>query len=295
MAHANHKHRILKLLISFCLFTADYVRRLGLSLVGKKDSATCVILYYHSITDADQAVFAHQMDTVRALSTPIPVDEITGLLPGKRYVGITFDDGFENNIDNVVPELHKRRIPATFFLTVGFLGQHASWWPEDAPERRQRIASAERWLQVPADLVSIGSHSVTHPHFPLLTEEEAKRELHDSRSALETCFRRKITTFSFPYGEFTPNQALWSQEAGYERSFTTIPQIAFRTTDEYLTGRVATDPSDWDVEFRLKLMGAYRWLPVAMYWKHRIRTLISPICTDSGSAAVRGGRVPIDR
>ena len=32
---------------------------------------------------------------------------------------------------------------------------------------------------------------------------------------------------------------------------------------EFVVGRVATDPGDWPIEFRLKLMGAYRWIAFA--------------------------------
>ncbi len=35
-------------------------------------------------------------------------------------------------------------------------------------------------------------------------------------------------------------------------------------------GRVRVDPTDWPLEFHLKLMGAYRWLPMAIALKRRL-------------------------
>jgi len=40
-------------------------------------------------------------------------------------------------------------------------------------------------------------------------------------------------------------------------------------------GRVRVDPTDSPIEFRLKLLGAYRWLPLAFSWKRRL--LVNPL------------------
>ena len=50
------------------------------------------------------------------------------------------------------------------------------------------------------------------------------------------------------------------REAGYERVFTIAPSLGLREPDEFETGRVAVDPTDWPIEFRLKLG---RSVPVA--------------------------------
>jgi hypothetical protein len=63
------------------------------------------------------------------------------------------------------------------------------------------------------------------------------------------------------------------REAGYERIFTTLPVFAFAEPGEFVVGRVRVDPTDWPLEFRLKLAGAYRWLPAAFAFK---RLIVSP-------------------
>lgn len=265
--------RIVKLLISLGCFAGDCLRVLLLRLLGRKPRASCVVLYYHSVSEAQRNAFARQMDIVAQLTTPISIDRPPQLVPGKRYCGVTFDDGFEDTIDNAVPELQKRSIPATVFVTVGFLGQSAEWWPLSTSERQRRIAPAERWRQLPADLISVGSHTVTHPYLAGLSETEAKRELCDSRVMLQDVIQRKISTFSFPYGDFNDNLVTWCRDAGYQRVFTTRPGNAFQNANEFVTGRVTVEPTDWEAEFRLKLLGAYRWLAFAISWKRKILSL----------------------
>lgn len=210
------------------------------------------------------------MDVVARSTVPISVERVPELLAGKRYSAVTFDDGFENVITNAIPELKKRGIPATVFLTADYLGQAAGWWPEPEPERQQKLAPPEKWRQLPAELIGIGSHTLTHPYLTSLKELDARRELCESRVMLRNLLNRKIDTFSFPYGDFNAELVSWCRDAGYERIFTTLPGNAFRKANEFVSGRVNVDPTDSALEFRLKLLGAYRWLPYAISWKRKI-------------------------
>lgn len=261
--------RIVKLLISLICFVSDCAWRSALRVLGRKPKATCVILYYHSVAGLQQRAFAHQMDIASRLTIPISVERVPQLLPGNRYSSITFDDGFEDTIDNAMPELLKRGIPATVFVTAAYLGRSAEWWPASLRERQQRIAPAIRWLQLSTDLISIGSHSLTHPHLSSLSETDAKYELSESRVILQKLLKREIRTFSFPYGDFNGDLVNWCREAGYHRIFTSLPGNAFRNANEFISGRVSADPTDWPLEFRFKLLNSYRWLPYAILLKRR--------------------------
>jgi peptidoglycan/xylan/chitin deacetylase (PgdA/CDA1 family) len=264
------KGRIIKLLISMGCFVGDGIWRFILKAIGKRPAPTYVILYYHDVPDAQRQMFARQMDMVLALTVPLATDDRPELKAGEHYSAITFDDGFENSLDNAVPELTKRNIPATFFVTVGFLNRKAEWWPASAPQREQKIASSDRWQELPVNLIKIGSHTVTHPHLAMLSEQDARAELYKSRVALMDILKRNILAFSFPYGEFTPSLVEWCYAAGYKQVFTTLPENRFRSAHEVLIGRTAAEPDDWPIEFRLKLLGAYRWLPFAISCKHKI-------------------------
>jgi len=261
--------RTVKLLISAGFYFGTCARNLFLRIAGIKPRFGCVVLYYHSVPTETRGRFARQMDAVARLTKPIDANPHSPLDPGVRYSAITFDDAFENAIENALPELRKRNIPATIFVTTNVLGERARWWPEQASERTATIASEKQIKELPADLVSIGSHTLSHPMLPLLSEAEARRELSESRAKLEEMLRHPVTTLSFPFGAFNEDLVHMCRDAGYERVFTTLPVMAFGN-GEFVTGRVPAEPTDWPLEFRLKLVGAYRWLPYAFAIKKRL-------------------------
>lgn len=50
-----------------------------------------------------------------------------------RYVLLTFDDGYRDNFELALPALRRHGVPATFFLTTGFLDRpQLPWWDEVA-------------------------------------------------------------------------------------------------------------------------------------------------------------------
>jgi peptidoglycan/xylan/chitin deacetylase (PgdA/CDA1 family) len=237
-------------------------------LVGVKSGGTCVVLYYHQVRREHRAKFARQMDMLLHRARPARVDRNEPLDPSLHHVAVTFDDGYENVFQNALPELQKRNIPSTMFVITEALGKYPDWLSE--PETVERVMSPQQLLELPAELVTVGSHTMTHPSLPSLSETDAKRELFESRTKLETMLNRKIKLFSFPYGGFNANLVEWCRESGYERVFTILPTPAFADPNEFVTGRVSVEPTDWPLEFQLKLMGAYRWLPAAYSLKRRI-------------------------
>jgi peptidoglycan/xylan/chitin deacetylase (PgdA/CDA1 family) len=99
------------------------------------------VLAYHRITDphapgfdtfkpnvsATPAEFAAQMDFVREHFNVVSSDDLIDWLDGKRSLPpypalITFDDGYRDNYDHAWPILRERGLPATLFLTTGFIG-----------------------------------------------------------------------------------------------------------------------------------------------------------------------------
>jgi peptidoglycan/xylan/chitin deacetylase (PgdA/CDA1 family) len=267
--------RLLFLVISSGIFLGDCFARLIRWSIGKGIPATAVVLYYHSIPKDKRLAFAKQMDELVRCSRPIPADIRRSLLSGARYAAVTFDDGYQDNIDNALPELTQRKIPATFFVVTEALGSTPSWTRCSAdPARQEPIMTAEQIEKLPSDLVQIGSHTRTHRMLTQLSEEEARRELSESRRRLSEITHSDVKLFCFPYGAFDDNLLTWCREVGYERVFTTLPHMALSGTDDFAVGRVMSDPDDWWLEFRLKLFGAYRWLPFAFSFKRKILSTI---------------------
>jgi peptidoglycan/xylan/chitin deacetylase (PgdA/CDA1 family) len=133
---------------------------------------------------------------------------------------------------------------------------------------------------------------VTHPLLTQVEESEARGEIQDSRTKLEAMLDRGVTQFSFPFGGFNEKLLQICREAGYERVYTTLPAFAFERGDEFVVGRVRVDPTDWPLEFRLKLAGAYRWLPAIFSWKRKVvsigsRSMTRPLRPSPARSMIR--------
>jgi len=243
-----------------------------MALLGLRHSRGGVVVYYHAVHTEHRSRFAHQMDMVLRWAKPVAAFQREPCRPGERCVAITFDDGLESVLENALPELERRRIPATVFVVVQSLGKHPVWMASDPQSvDSSKIMSLEQLRNLASDLVTIGSHSLTHPRLTELNETEVRKEIFDSRTQLRNILHREITLFSFPYGTFTDALVQHCREAGYERVFTTLPQSAFKQPEEFVSGRIVVEPTDWRLEFYLKILGAYRWLPVAFALKRRLK------------------------
>jgi peptidoglycan/xylan/chitin deacetylase (PgdA/CDA1 family) len=256
--------RIVQLGISLGVYAVSAVDRFLNRLIGRAARSSCVVVYYHSVDATQRARFAKQLDQLLSYAKPIAATEATTLQPGTRHVAVTFDDGFKNFYECALPELVKRGIPATMFVIADVIGK--TFGPEGYA---QEVMSLEQIRALPESLVTIGSHTLTHPLLPSIDLDQATREIALSRAKLEEQLHRRIVLFSFPYGGFDQQLVEICHEAGYQRIFSTLPYLAFKEPREYVTGRVRVDPTDWPLEFRLKLAGAYRWLPWAFELKRK--------------------------
>jgi len=263
--------RLVKLAVSVAYFVGSRASNLGRRLAGLPAPGTCTILYYHSITPDNRERFGRQLDMLARLSTPIGADTRERLSSGVRYAAVTFDDALENLIDNALPELQKRHIPCTIFVIAGTLGE-IPWWTAKAarPENRHRTMTADQLRSLSAELVVLGAHTLTHPNLLAIPEADGRREIAESRTRLEKILGRDVRLFSFPFGAFDERLVDYCREAGYERVFTTLPHPALSEPHEFVSGRVCAEPTDWPLEYRLKLAGAYSWLPAAFRLKRRL-------------------------
>lgn len=286
--------RIVNLMVAGMFGAADWVAGGVGRLVGRVPRSKCMILAYHAVSAKERTQFSQQMDVVQRYSRPVKADIKALPRGGGRYTAITFDDGLENTLENALPELKNRAIPATLFIVSDLLGRTRDWEHYGGDDTRQeRVMSLEELRQVAADteLITIGSHTMTHPMLTKIEKKELDQELLGSRKKLEQLLHCDVTLFSFPYGAFDENAIEACREAGYERVFTALPVLAVATPGEFVTGRVGVAPTDWPIEFRLKLTGAYRWLPHAYALKRRLRSFVrggaaKPLALKAGEKGV---------
>jgi peptidoglycan/xylan/chitin deacetylase (PgdA/CDA1 family) len=279
---AESMGRIVKLGVSL----AYHVLRSGWNILcralGKKRSGTAVVLYYHNVPIRFRSQFEAQMKLVCRLARPVALNDLNNLSAGCHSVAITFDDGLDSVAENAAPTLDRLGVPATVFVVADRLGVVPEWGQAYyAPH--ERVMSQEQLHGLPK-VMSVGSHTLTHPDLTAVSEERAVQEIAASRQKLETLLRRPVLHFAFPYGSFNPTAVSRCHAAGYERVFTTEPALTPKEAKAFVVGRVAADPWDWRLEFRLKMLGAYSWLPYVTAAKRRIRQFFSPDHQDPESS-----------
>jgi peptidoglycan/xylan/chitin deacetylase (PgdA/CDA1 family) len=122
--------------------------------------------------------------------------------PAADGVAITFDDGHESAYIQAFPEMLRRGMHATFFITTSWVGQpgRVTW------DQLREMAAAGMSLQ---------SHTATHPFLSELTRSTAGAELANSRLRLDEELGQHTTTISLPGGDFPPGGAALCVAAGY--------------------------------------------------------------------------------
>jgi peptidoglycan/xylan/chitin deacetylase (PgdA/CDA1 family) len=99
-----------------------------------------LVLIYHRVLprpdelfprEVTAEVFEWQMRSIARHLAPLPLTEAierlaAGTLP-RRAVAVTFDDGYADNLTVAAPILRGTGVPATFFVTTGYLGGGRMW------------------------------------------------------------------------------------------------------------------------------------------------------------------------
>jgi peptidoglycan/xylan/chitin deacetylase (PgdA/CDA1 family) len=118
----------------------------------------------------------------------------------RGLIGLTFDDGYENFLENAVPVLERLGFSATVFMVAGMLGEENEWKFRGDPRPRMRLLGAEGVREVSARGMEVGSHTMTHPELLGLEPELLEEEVSGSRQALGEVLGEAVDGFSYPYG-----------------------------------------------------------------------------------------------
>ncbi len=262
--------RIIKFLISFFYFIFIESKRIFAKILKIEITPICVTLYYHSIFANEKDRFKKQMNLIKNKTTVLKSDYFGKLDPWKRYSIITFDDGFENLIENAIPTLNELEIPFTIFFITNYFEKKPKWeMPEGHKDRNEKIMSVLQMKSIPDNLLTIGSHTANHKKLNTLSDDELWKELIDSKQALTKIVNKEITTIAFPNGEYNSSVIAKSFETGYKRVFTIDPDFSLQSPNEKITARVWTNGNDWYPEFWLKVHGGYCWLNSAFELKRK--------------------------
>lgn len=137
----------------------------------------------------------------------ITLSELFNDTPGKKVV-LTFDDGYKDAVVNALPILKKYGFRGVVFIIVNNVGKLGYMGWNDLAELKN-----EGW--------EIGSHSLTHPDFEYLSDDEAKRQIIESKKILEEKLNTKIEYFCYPSGKYNEKTIPILKSAEYLGAVTT--------------------------------------------------------------------------
>lgn len=132
----------------------------------------------------------------------------------RRWVCITFDDGYRDNYTIAYPLLKRLGVPFAVYVTTGFIdNQLPMWW---YPGERLGI-SKEELIALDADpLCSIGAHTVSHPQLDTLTRDQQYQEIANSKQTLESLLGHEVHHFSFPHGAYNNDTLAICKKLGFK-------------------------------------------------------------------------------
>jgi peptidoglycan/xylan/chitin deacetylase (PgdA/CDA1 family)/glycosyltransferase involved in cell wall biosynthesis len=228
------------------------------------------ILAYHAIQDLFGApvvepygvppdLFLRQLDALqRARFNFISTDEFLrflyrgGGLP-RRPLLLTFDDGYTDLLEVVLPLLKERNIPAVVFAVSGHLGG-ANEWDAAIGAPRLQLMDIEGLKRLAQAGVEIGGHSRTHRPLTGVPDEDLLSEITGSVEDLEAAGLNRPRLFAYPYGEQDHRVRRAAREAGLKAAFTVIAGRTHPGCDAFQVPRIEIMREDSGWRFLWKVI-----------------------------------------
>lgn len=195
----------------------------------------------------------------------------------KGAVWLSIDDGWKDNIHNIIPVINDYKIPITFFIATDPVeNQGIFWWTffekckdqlsnyfksnsldlksikekdrkkiiQDLKKRCKKriLREAMEIEQVKSlaqnPLVTIGSHTVHHALTVNCTDDELEFEIKESKEKLQEWTNKEVKYFCYPNGSFDGRERKILKESGYKLAATVEKRFITKNDDLYLIPRI---------------------------------------------------------
>lgn len=227
-----------------------------------------VILNYHSVHPAHESStrpedFLAQMTYLKANFSVISLAEFLDArtshreLPAKTTM-VTFDDGYMNNYEHAFPILKKLDLPATIFLTTGFVDGEVDitrGWTDYCGLDHLGWKQVEEMHEAG---VFFGAHTHNHPILSTIPVREAEEEIVRSKEVLEEKLHHEVKHFAYPLGQphtFNSSIVELLKKHGFDLACSTIWGAENESTDFFALHRVRIDAGDSFQDFTSKVNG----------------------------------------
>ncbi|MEZ7010698.1 polysaccharide deacetylase family protein [Aeromonas sp. S13(2024)] len=162
---------------------------------------------------------------------------------GKKYLMITADDGYQDNLTRMLPLLEKYGYKAVVYVVTG--EGYNRWDVEHPtnPDTKVSLMSGEQVKALAASgHVEIGGHTLTHPRLSKLTPEQQAHEIQENKRQLEALLGHPLLSFAYPYGDMNESAKEQAIAAGYRFAVATNSGPKAMHQDPYQIRRIAIFP-----------------------------------------------------
>jgi peptidoglycan/xylan/chitin deacetylase (PgdA/CDA1 family) len=126
--------------------------------------------------------------------------------PNRERIAITFDDGNTSDMTVAVPELHRHRLSAGFFVLTDRIGRAGSL---DRDDIRRLVAMGMR----------VGSHGMAHRDWTSLSAKDLSDEVSSSKAVLESICRLPVRSAAIPFGRYNATVLAALKKSGYAAAY----------------------------------------------------------------------------
>lgn len=207
------------------------LRSLGYFVVRDRMAPYATVLTFHRVNDKEDEngltvhprLFEELLDVLVKEYRIVPLALVREMVLKSepippRTVTITFDDGYLDNFAVAAPVLRERNIPATFFISSGYIGTMRKF-PWDVPKSVSHpIMTWDQVRQLAAEGFEIGAHSVNHVNLGACSPDVIRKEVTDSKRHIEDQLGATILGFAYPFGwkqSMNETTALIVRESGF--------------------------------------------------------------------------------
>jgi peptidoglycan/xylan/chitin deacetylase (PgdA/CDA1 family) len=229
------------------------------------------ILMYHSISKTPKGTFmrslhvpprrfAFQMLLLKIFGyRGVSISELQLHMASEKpdkVVGISFDDGYKNNLSNALPILKKLGFTATIYIVSKNIGGSNDWDSIKGAKKQKLLDENDinEWIN---SGMEIGSHTQNHTDLINCSNQIAEKEIIQSKNDLETRFKIPINNFCYPYGNFNESIIKIIKKAGYYSATTTIRGRSKNTNNLFTLPRVQVTHHTLPHLFLLKILTKY--------------------------------------
>jgi len=175
-------------------------------------------------------------------------EQVAGCRAGSDLGGtlsITFDDGYLDNVEIAAPILRRLKLPATFFVTTGFIGsQTTPTWDRNLP-RQPGWMSWDDVRALHSQGFEIGSHTDSHLDMGSAEPERVRLDLARSKEKLRDALGpSSLQLFAYPFGgleHISPRSRELVREAGFACCVSCHGGSNAATPDPFDLNRIAID------------------------------------------------------